>query len=450
MANNPRPRRSGTIFRYQPAKPGEAHGHYVVRCSAPDGTRPLFHLDPAAESPKARASALRSAEAITERLFAQGMGAAPPTRERARRAKADDGSTCDRWFAAWISERRARGFTSTRDNEGHYREHIEPVIGDRHIKLWVPDDLRGLSRALDRKVREGSISAKTAQNIWGTATKMCDDAAESKDDDIKCRADNPAAGVRGPDRGIEPEPQFLFPSEFAQFAACKDVPLRWRRLVAVAIYTYARDAELRVLDCSDVDLERGTIRITKALDKRVRPPQPKPTKGKRNRVVPIEPAVAPLVRALSAEREGTGRLVNILFPSERDMARGLRRWLLKAGVTRPALHNDTQTTAKLRFHDLRATGITWMAVRGDDALKIQRRAGHQDLETTQRYIRLAEDFSAGFGEVFPELPEELVSGGQALSTSPPASAPVTGAATGGGNHRESLRGGRDSNPRPPA
>ncbi len=62
----------------------------------------------------------------------------------------------------------------------------------------------------------------------------------------------------------------------------------------------------------------------------------------------------------------------------------------------------------MRFHDLRATGISWMAVRGDNALKIQRRAGHKDLVTTQGYIRTAEDNRAGFGDVFPKLPAALL------------------------------------------
>ncbi|MBK7398397.1 MAG: site-specific integrase [Myxococcales bacterium] len=51
-------------------------------------------------------------------------------------------------------------------------------------------------------------------------------------------------------------------------------------------------------------------------------------------------------------------------------------------------------------HDLRATGITWMAVRGDDPLKIRQRAGHQHIATK---MRLAEDVRAGFGEAFPEV-----------------------------------------------
>lgn len=63
--------RTGTIHRYAPARPGGPHGHYVVRCSAPDGTRPLFHLKPSPKSPQAEARARGSAAAITEKLWAQ-------------------------------------------------------------------------------------------------------------------------------------------------------------------------------------------------------------------------------------------------------------------------------------------------------------------------------------------------------------------------------------------
>jgi hypothetical protein len=50
------------------------------------------------------------------------------------------------------------------------------------------------------------------------------------------------------------------------------------------------------------------------------------------------------------------------------------------------------------------SGITWRAVRGDDHLKIQRAAGHDDLRTTQRYINEAQTFEVdAFGEPFPAI-----------------------------------------------
>lgn len=61
----------------------------------------------------------------------------------------------------------------------------------------------------------------------------------------------------------------------------------------------------------------------------------------------------------------------------------------------------------LTFHDLRGTGITWMAVRGDEPLRIQQSAGRAHFATTQGYIRAAEDHQAGFGHPFPTLPDSL-------------------------------------------
>jgi integrase len=49
-----------------------------------------------------------------------------------------------------------------------------------------------------------------------------------------------------------------------------------------------------------------------------------------------------------------------------------------------ALLDTDVTRQRLRFHDLRGTGHTWMAIRGDAPLKIQERAGHRTFEMTQK------------------------------------------------------------------
>jgi hypothetical protein len=50
-----------------------------------------------------------------------------------------------------------------------------------------------------------------------------------------------------------------------------------------------------------------------------------------------------------------------------------------------------------------------MAIRDDDALKIQQRAGHTNFETTQRkYILTAEAVGEIIGDVFPALPASLL------------------------------------------
>jgi integrase len=264
------------------------------------------------------------------------------------------------------------------------------------VKDWTRDDLRKLSRDLDAKVRGDDIAWKTAINIWGTATKICSDASESKLDAIRCRPDDPSDKVRGPDEGDEVGLQFLYPSEFVKVVTCPEVPLKWRRLIALAVYSYARDGELRALEPRDVHEEHGRLNIDKAYDNRSG--ELGSPKGGTGRRVPMEAPLGPLVRALRGQ-----------YPSHRDMARGLRRWLKRAGVDRHELHHTTPTSRPIRFHDLRATGVTWLAIRNDPPLEIQRRAGHQNFETTQKYIRLADALRAGFGTVFPSLPPELLS-----------------------------------------
>jgi hypothetical protein len=68
-----------------------------------------------------------------------------------------------------------------------------------------------------------------------------------------------------------------------------------------------------------------------------------------------------------------------------------------------------KTRKAITFHDLRATGITWMAIRGDEPIKIMRRAGHENMSTTMGYVREAENLTTAIGEPFPALPEPIVS-----------------------------------------
>lgn len=75
------------------------------------------------------------------------------------------------------------------------------------------------------------------------------------------------------------------------------------------------------------------------------------------------------------------------LPPEHNISRGLKRWLRKFAR--------------------QASGITWMAVRGDEPIRIMNRAGHENIPTTQTYIRAAEAIREGFGEMFPPLPQVL-------------------------------------------
>jgi integrase len=184
-------------------------------------------------------------------------------------------------------------------------------------------------------------------------------------------------------------------------------PIRWRRLYALAIYLYARASELRAIEWADVDLEHGIIFVHRTLDDDGNHDS---TKGEVPRRFKIEPELLPLLKTLHKESGGVGRVFDP-FPLEKHLAPMLRRDLKRAGVVRAELFVTDKTRRQMTFHDLRSTGITWMAVRGDEPLKIKQRAGHKQFVTTEGYIREAESVREGFGVPFPPLPTDLVSSG---------------------------------------
>jgi integrase len=152
---------------------------------------------------------------------------------------------------------------------------------------------------------------------------------------------------------------------------------------------YVRGGELEALEWPDVHLDRGYVHVHQAVDE---DGVLKETKGKNVRKVPIEGTLLPMLRRMHDEASGKGKV--IAMPVREDWAKRLRKYLEWAGVTRPELFvpKTHPTLRRLNFHDLRHTGITWRAVRGDEPLKIERAAGHDDLKTTQRYINEAQTF----------------------------------------------------------
>lgn len=125
---------------------------------------------------------------------------------------------------------------------------VMPLVGPLDVATFTRDDVENVRDALDAKIASGALNWKTARYAWATFIKLCDDAANAKRRDLRVRSDNPTAGVRAPDRGVRKLKQYLFPSEVLRFVSCKDVPLTWRRNLAVAVYLYMRDGELRSCD----------------------------------------------------------------------------------------------------------------------------------------------------------------------------------------------------------
>lgn len=353
---------------------------WFLRVTLPDGKRHRIRLGPSTMSAEQLAATARAVRAEFDRV---GLADVTPV------------LTMDRWSERWLRARQRRGLTSTGDDEQRWRDWC----GSLHkldVLTVARADVEAVVRALDVAVEEERISWKTAANVWGVVSRMCRDMACSKDPEIRVRATNPAEGVEPPDGGDSAARVYLYPSEALSLISCDEVEPQWRALYTLAMYTGLRRGELDALLWSDI--EPTVVRVFRAsgLDGKA-----KKTKTKTARVVPIEATLAPLLEVLRAD-DGAHVCRAPLWQAPQ-----LRSHLAAAGVSRAALFGRGPGQRPITFHDLRATCATWMALRGDDPLKIQRRMGHTSLATTQRYIREAETLG-DVGAPFPSIPDPFL------------------------------------------
>jgi len=131
-----------------------------------------------------------------------------------------------------------------------------------------------------------------------------------------------------------------------------NVPMRWKRLIAIAVDTYTRAGELAALEWADVDLDHGIIHIHRSID-RVRRRKVGATKGDAARRIPIEPAILPLLTSMHIDAKGTGAVFKM--PSVGVLSGKLKFYLHRAGVVRSDLFASDATRKAITFHDLRAT-----------------------------------------------------------------------------------------------
>lgn len=370
---------------------------YRARIRTPDGKRPWVDLAPGITEAKARELAVEMQRLVTEHGLLPQAPAAPAS------------ETFETYAGRWNKHRVEKGQRTAKTELGTLAGHVFPALGALPIEKITRAHIEAWVEAIDERVRDGAFTAKTAINVWTLLRKLFADACRSKVRALRVLTANPCADVAGPDRGVKKAKTYLYPSESAALLACERVPLRWRRLFALATYSYVRAGELEALEWEDVDLAHGLIHVHRAADPQTGEVHtPKTAAG--IRAVPIEAALRPLLVAMHREADGKGRVVAVMPPRE-DGAAYLRTCLGYAGVTRAALFANDATRKHMTFHDLRSSGITWCAVRGDEPVKIQRRAGHSDFTTTLGYIREAENVRADFGTPFPPLPVSLLGGG---------------------------------------
>ena len=139
-----------------------------------------------------------------------------------------------------------------------------------------------------------------------------------------------------------------------------------RTMIVGLLMTGARWGELNSLRWSAVDLERGTVLLTK-------------TKSGRNRIIPINDRLRELLVALKA-----GSKCDRVFTGPKGRPIDCARSAFEGACRRAGLSG-------LRLHDLRHTFATRLVRRGVDIITVQSLLGHSSVTTTERYTHSGEE-----------------------------------------------------------
>jgi integrase len=204
---------------------------------------------------------------------------------------------------------------------------------------------------------------------------------------------------------------FLYPSEYSQLMACTSVPLARRVVYGFLASEGMRLGEAAELRWTDVDLERGAIRLDK-------------NKTDDARAWALDPGVT---RGLAAWRKlSQGEFV---FGAITDHFAGLfRADLQEANVARSELFERSATRVPIRVHDLRATFVTVALASGRTEAWVADRTGHKSSQMIAKYRRGARTVAElGLGVLAPladSIPEFAKAAPDALAG--PAGGPQGG------------------------
>lgn len=157
-------------------------------------------------------------------------------------------------------------------------------------------------------------------------------------------------------------------------AACIESSNQYLYIVVVlALATGMRQAEIMNLKWSDIDLQRGRIILHE-------------TKNGERRPVPI----AGLALKLISELDRVHRIdTQLLFPSKENLKKPMDlRFPWERALNASKIEG-------FRFHDLRHSAASYLAMNGASLAEIAEVLGHKTLSMVKRYAHLSESHTAG-------------------------------------------------------
>ena len=298
--------------------------------------------------------------------------------------------TVGAYLDAWLRDSVAGTVSrhTQRDYEDKVRLHIAPALGKIRLTELTTQHLNRFYR---KKLADG-LSPRSVRYMHTTMTKALHEAEGA---DLVRK--NVARWAKPPKDEHE-EKSVLSVAEAMLFLEAIRGD-RMEALYLLAVTTGLRRGEMLGLKWQDLDLTKGTLRVSRSLDQHYGPTRenaPKRAASRRPAVLPA-PVVEALRRRQEAqdeERKAAGRAwrggppgedyvfsTKIGTPERGDnlLARSLKPLMLKAGLPP---HN---------FQTLRRSNATFLVLLGVNPRVAMRWLGHSDVATTMKIYQQAPD-----------------------------------------------------------
>ena len=315
--------------------------------------------------------------------------------------------TLGEWFERWFKDYAEVTLRpSTVRGYRRYAAQINRHLGDKQISLITTQQIQRMYNKLKRDGREKArekfgdgLSDSTVRSIHMLLHEVMEAAMQAR-----LIAKNPTAGTKIPKCNY-PDKKILNESELAVFIEAIEREPLWRDFFYTEITTGLRRGEICGLKWSDLDIEKGTLKIERSISNgeggKLEIGETKTEKGKRIIRLP-----ASTLRILTERKECA--LTEWIFPNllepgkpmNPSTAYGKLKSILKA-VGLP----------DIRFHDLRHTFATHALTSGVDAKTLAGILGHTNASfTLDTYTHVTTDMQKNAAEIVGGFMDDFIGG----------------------------------------
>lgn len=287
-----------------------------------------------------------------------------------------------------LGEKKSAGSDATR-----LSAHVYPHIGDKAVADVTDVDIEvcfAKAAQAARAKRGKPWRSGTKFQLYQVTKRLFDLSIKPG----RLRIDNPvSAEDHKPRKDQSKLFAFLYPDELLALLKCRAISIGRRVHYALGCYTGLRKSSLAPLVWTWIDFQHRTMSAIV-------------TKSGMPLLFELQPDLLALLQAWYEHCDSPSQLSPVIrdldAPENRE-AETLRADLQLAGVTRPLLFSDAPNVQPLRFHDLRATFVTWALRGGKGWGWITARTGHVTEAMMERYNRSAQVLSDLQYTPFPDL-----------------------------------------------